>query len=46
MGNEKRQHEAMKLLEEEQKQKAAMELLEQYLEFKQETEEENKKKSK
>ncbi|XP_073118480.1 high mobility group B protein 13-like [Henckelia pumila] len=46
VGNEKRQHEGMKLLEEEQKQKAAMELLEQYLEFKQETEEENKKKSK
>ncbi|KDP25323.1 hypothetical protein JCGZ_20479 [Jatropha curcas] len=40
---EKRETEAMKLLEEEQKQKTAMELLEQYLQFKQEAEKENKK---
>ncbi|KAI5655359.1 hypothetical protein M9H77_32546 [Catharanthus roseus] len=46
VGNEKREHEAMKLLEEEQKQKTAMELLEQYLQFKQETEKENKKPTK
>lgn len=32
---EKRENEAMKLLEEEQLQKTAMELLEQYLQFKQ-----------
>ncbi|XP_038882160.1 high mobility group B protein 6-like [Benincasa hispida] len=43
---EKRESEAMKLLEEEQKQKTAMELLEQYLQFKEETEKENKKKKK
>ncbi|PIN16780.1 HMG box-containing protein [Handroanthus impetiginosus] len=43
VGNEKREHEAMKLLEDEQKQKTAMELLEQYLQFKQEAEKENKK---
>lgn len=43
VGNEKREHEAMRLLEEEQKQKTAMELLEQYLQFKQETQKENKK---
>lgn len=36
----------MKLLEEEQKHKTAMELLEQYMHFKQETEKENKKKNK
>jgi upstream-binding transcription factor len=37
----------MKLLEEEQKQKTAMELLEQYLQFKQEADqEENSKKTK
>lgn len=35
-GKEKRENEAMKLLEEEQMQKTAMELLEQYLQFKQE----------
>ncbi|RZC84890.1 hypothetical protein C5167_047670 [Papaver somniferum] len=36
VGKEKRENEAMKLLEEDQKQKTAMELLEQYLQFKQE----------
>lgn len=40
---EKREIEAMKLLEEEHKQKTAMELLEQYMQFKQETEKEGKK---
>jgi upstream-binding transcription factor len=35
VGKEKRETEAMKLLEEEQMQKTAMELLEQYLKFKQ-----------
>ncbi|KAM7494328.1 hypothetical protein LguiB_028937 [Lonicera macranthoides] len=43
IGNEKRENEAMRLLEEEQKQRTAMELLEQYLQFKQDTEKENKK---
>lgn len=43
VGNEKREHEAMRLLEDEQKQKTAIELLEQYLQFKQEAEKENKK---
>ncbi|GER33007.1 high mobility group family protein [Striga asiatica] len=43
IGNEKREHEAMKLLEDEHKQKTAMELLEQYLQFKQEAEKDNKK---
>ena len=33
VGKEKRENEAMRLLEEEQKQKTAMELLEQYLHF-------------
>ncbi|CAI9094255.1 OLC1v1029958C1 [Oldenlandia corymbosa var. corymbosa] len=48
IGNEKREHEAMKLLEEEQKQKIAMELLEQYVQFTQEAEKEkdNKKNKK
>lgn len=46
VGNEKRENEAMKLLEEEHKQRTAMELLEQYLQFKQEAEKENKKKKK
>lgn len=46
VGKEKRENEAMRLLEEEQKQKTAMELLEQYLQFKQEAEKENKKKKK
>ena len=41
---EKRETEAMKLLEEEQKQKTAMELLDQYLQFKEEAEKDNKKK--
>ncbi|KAL6501750.1 High mobility group B protein 6 [Orobanche gracilis] len=43
--NEKREHEAMRLLEDEHKQKTAMELLEQYLQFKHEAkaEKENKK---
>ncbi|XP_030951920.1 high mobility group B protein 6-like [Quercus lobata] len=43
IAKEKRETEAMKLLEEEHKQKTAMELLEQYLQFKQESEKENKK---
>lgn len=43
VGNEKREHEAMRLLEEEQKQKTAMELLEQYMQFRQEAEKDNKK---
>ncbi|XP_050230047.1 high mobility group B protein 13-like [Mercurialis annua] len=43
---EKRESEAMKLLEDEQKQRTAMDLLEQYLQFKQETDKENKKKTK
>ncbi|XP_057421825.1 high mobility group B protein 6-like [Lotus japonicus] len=43
---EKREIEAMKLLEEEHKQKTAMELLEQYMQFKQETEKEGKKNKK
>ncbi|KAL6500584.1 High mobility group B protein 6 [Orobanche gracilis] len=34
VGNEKREHEAMRLLDDEHKQKTAMELLEQYLQFK------------
>ncbi|XP_059662232.1 high mobility group B protein 6-like [Cornus florida] len=46
VGNEKRENEAMNLLEEEQKQKTAMELLEQYLQFKEEAEKEEKKKKK
>ncbi|KAG6391071.1 hypothetical protein SASPL_148819 [Salvia splendens] len=45
-GNEKRELEAMKLLEDEQKHKTAIELLEQYLLFKQEAEKENNKKTK
>lgn len=43
LAKEKREAEAMKLLEDEHKQKTAMELLEQYLQFKQEAENENKK---
>lgn len=43
VGNEKREQEAMRLLEEEQKQKIAVELFEQYIQFKQEAEKENKK---
>ncbi|XP_065858647.1 high mobility group B protein 13-like [Euphorbia lathyris] len=46
INKEKREIEAMKLLEEEQKQKTAMELLEQYLQFKEEAEKDNKKKIK
>ncbi|KAJ0240879.1 High mobility group B protein 13 [Hirschfeldia incana] len=41
---EKREREAMKLLEDEQKQKTAMELLDQYLHFVQEAEQDNNKK--
>ena len=44
IGKEKRENEAMRLLEEEQKQKTAMELLDQYLQFIQESGKENKKK--
>ena len=44
IGKEKRENEAMRLLEEEQKQKTAMELLDQYLLFIQESGKENKKK--
>ncbi|GFQ08275.1 high mobility group b protein 6, partial [Phtheirospermum japonicum] len=43
VGHEKREHEAMRLLEDEHKQKTAMELLDQYLQFKQEAEKETKK---
>ncbi|XVF10451.1 hypothetical protein REPUB_Repub07fG0184000 [Reevesia pubescens] len=43
IAKEKRESEAMKLLDDEHKQKTAMELLEQYLLFKQETEKETKK---
>ncbi|GMJ10974.1 3xHigh Mobility Group-box1 [Hibiscus trionum] len=43
IANEKRESEAMKLLEDEHKQKSAMELLEQYLQFKQEAEKKTKK---
>lgn len=46
VGAEKREHEAMKLLEDEQRNKTAIELLEQYLQFKQEAEKENNKKTK
>ncbi|XP_068644743.1 high mobility group B protein 6-like [Aristolochia californica] len=46
IGKEKREQEALKLLDEEQKQKTAMELLDQYLVFKQEMEEEGKKRRK
>lgn len=42
LGKEKREIEAVKLLDEDQKQKTAMELLKQYLQFKQEAEKENK----
>ncbi|XWS48826.1 hypothetical protein CRYUN_Cryun13aG0109800 [Craigia yunnanensis] len=43
IAKEKRESEAMKLLEDEHKQKTAMELLEQYLQFKQEAEKESKR---
>nr|GMD01612.1 high mobility group B protein 6-like isoform X1 [Ipomoea batatas] len=48
VGNEKREREAMRLLEEEHKQKTAMELLQQFIHFQQETtaNENNKKKKK
>ncbi|XVE58018.1 hypothetical protein DITRI_Ditri04bG0136500 [Diplodiscus trichospermus] len=46
IAKEKRESEAMKLLEDEHKQKTAMELLEQYLQFKQEAEKETKKSKK
>ncbi|PIA49084.1 hypothetical protein AQUCO_01300142v1 [Aquilegia coerulea] len=46
VGKEKRENEAMSLLEEDQKQKVAMELLDQYLQFKQEADEAIKKKAK
>ncbi|KAK6935498.1 High mobility group box domain, partial [Dillenia turbinata] len=46
VGKEKRENEAMKLLEDEHKQKTAIELLEQYLQFKQEAEKEKTKKKK
>lgn len=43
ISKEKRETEALKLLEDEQKQKTAMELLNQYLEFMQEADKETKK---
>ncbi|XP_031501589.1 high mobility group B protein 6-like [Nymphaea colorata] len=46
VGKEKRENEAMKLLMEQQKQRIAMELLEQYLQFKQDGDKEAKKKGK
>ncbi|CAI0408629.1 unnamed protein product [Linum tenue] len=46
MAKEKRETEAMKLLEDDQKQKTAMELLEQYLQFKHEVEDQGNKKTK
>ncbi|MBA0575176.1 hypothetical protein Golob_024885 [Gossypium lobatum] len=46
IAKEKRETEAMKLFEDEHKQKTAMELLEQYLQFKEEAEKETKKKTK
>ncbi|PRQ17472.1 putative chromatin remodeling & transcriptional activation HMG family [Rosa chinensis] len=46
MAKEKRESEAMHLFEEEHKQKTAMELLEQYMQFKQEAEKDNKKNKK
>ncbi|CAI0441227.1 unnamed protein product [Linum tenue] len=46
MAKEKRETEAMKLLEEDQKQKTAMELLEQYLQFKHEADDQGNKKPK
>ncbi|KAM7257176.1 hypothetical protein ACFE04_012917 [Oxalis oulophora] len=44
INKEKRETEAMRLFEDEHKQKTAMELLEQYLQFKQESENDNNKK--
>ncbi|XP_010448654.1 PREDICTED: LOW QUALITY PROTEIN: high mobility group B protein 6 [Camelina sativa] len=46
VAKEKREKEAMKLLVDDQKQKNAMELLDQYLNFVQEAEQDNKKKNK
>ncbi|CAH8360096.1 unnamed protein product [Eruca vesicaria subsp. sativa] len=46
VAKEKREREAMKLLDDEQKQKTAMDLLDQYLQFVQDGEQDNKKKSK
>ncbi|KAL7159950.1 hypothetical protein ABFS83_01G062500 [Erythranthe nasuta] len=46
VGNEKREHEAMRLFEDEHKQKTAMELLEQYLQFLQEADKKDTKKAK
>ncbi|KAF2541642.1 hypothetical protein F2Q68_00029968 [Brassica cretica] len=46
IAKEKREREAMKLLDDEQKQKTAMDLLDQYLQFVQEGEQDIKKKSK
>jgi len=43
IAKEKRESEAMRLFEEEQKQRTAMELLEQYMQLKQEAEKETKK---
>lgn len=43
VSKEKRESEALKLLEEDQKQKTAIEPLGQYIQFKQEAEKENKK---
>ncbi|RDY03949.1 High mobility group B protein 13, partial [Mucuna pruriens] len=46
IAKEKRESEAMRLLEEEQKQRTAMELLEQYMQFKQGAEKDSKKSKK
>lgn len=46
IAKEKREREDMKLLEVDQKQKTAMDLLDQYLNFVQEAEQDNKKKNK
>ncbi|KAJ0239627.1 High mobility group B protein 13 [Hirschfeldia incana] len=46
VAKEKREREAMKLLDDDQKQKTAMDLLDQYLQFVQEGEQDNKRKSK
>ncbi|XP_010055848.2 high mobility group B protein 6 [Eucalyptus grandis] len=46
IAKEKREAEAMKLLEDEHKQRTAMELLDQYLQFKQEAEKKENKKTK
>nr|GMD07499.1 high mobility group B protein 6-like isoform X1 [Ipomoea batatas] len=46
VGNEKREQEALRLWDEEEKQKTALDLLDQYIQFQQESESENKKKKK